>query len=240
MFRIGIKGRPRGAREQCGIRRLSRPTDVCYHRAFILSFTSFYFPLSFYFFVLSFSFSTHSFHRPDGTFFKVSKEDYELHRPPIRGDIVTFSHDYQTRRFAPSNPVVYRIRSDMTWQDVIKSSKEPVRQFLNGAASFLSSALFFLFFYSFAFFVQNRIKICRTIPRNQRAIGASTRERTCEPSWRPLLRKWDLTLLLLTIGTPSLAKSSFSIGYAVLSLTSLIIVVLYVYAGGEDANKILQ
>lgn len=60
------------------------------------------------------------------------KEDYNLHRQPLRGDIVTFSHDSQTRNATPTNPVVYRIRADLTWMDVIKSSKEPVRQFLNG------------------------------------------------------------------------------------------------------------
>eukprot|EP00026_Physarum_polycephalum_P002350 Phypoly_transcript_02356.p1 GENE.Phypoly_transcript_02356~~Phypoly_transcript_02356.p1 ORF type:complete len:908 (+),score=118.97 Phypoly_transcript_02356:113-2836(+) len=68
---------------------------------------------------------------PDGTFFRVAKEHYDLHRQPIRGDIVTFSHDFQSRRSTPTNPVVHRIRSDMTWQDVIKNAKEPVRQFRN-------------------------------------------------------------------------------------------------------------
>ena len=35
-------------------------------------------------------------------------------------------------RGVPSNPVVYRIREDLTWEDVLRNSSPPVRQFING------------------------------------------------------------------------------------------------------------
>ena len=96
-----------------------------------------------------------------------------LHRRVVRGDVVTFTHDFarrtsaaqgdaglvnltvSTRRTAkhdeetregqgyeaqkqdllrgmPSNPIVSRIRDDMSWEDVVNNSSSPVRHFLNG------------------------------------------------------------------------------------------------------------
>lgn len=39
----------------------------------------------------------------------------------IPGDIVTFSYDNYSRKEVPVNPKIIRIRSDMSWQDVIKN-----------------------------------------------------------------------------------------------------------------------
>ena len=51
------------------------------------------------------------------------------------------TQDGETRRMeireesasgVPSNPLVYRVRDDVSWGDVIRSSPLPVRLFLNG------------------------------------------------------------------------------------------------------------
>jgi uncharacterized protein YcsI (UPF0317 family) len=85
------------------------------------------------------------------------KEDCVLHRRAVRGDVVTFTYDFTTRqsqdvaphhatihdgaethersasaRSVPSNPVVFRIRDDMSWEDVLQNSSHPVRHLLNG------------------------------------------------------------------------------------------------------------
>jgi hypothetical protein len=97
----------------------------------------------------------------------VVKEDCVLHRRAVRGDVVTFTHDFRARRavqddandtFArthearenalpqdamrgvPSNPIVFRIREDISWEDVLKNSSLPVRHFLNR----MDSRFFFL------------------------------------------------------------------------------------------------
>lgn len=49
----------------------------------------------------------------------------------------------QNARGAPSNPVVYRIREDMSWEDVLHNSPQPVRHFLNGLSIF--SIIIFIF-----------------------------------------------------------------------------------------------
>eukprot|EP00026_Physarum_polycephalum_P001044 Phypoly_transcript_01045.p1 GENE.Phypoly_transcript_01045~~Phypoly_transcript_01045.p1 ORF type:complete len:1215 (-),score=190.78 Phypoly_transcript_01045:36-3680(-) len=97
---------------------------------------------------------------PDGTRFIVVKDDCVLHRRAVRGDVVTFTHDFRARRAAqgdahdpatartdtdarenaatqealrgvPSNPIVFRIREDLSWEDVVRNSSLPVRHFLN-------------------------------------------------------------------------------------------------------------
>ena len=57
-------------------------------------------------------------------------EDYTLEREPLEGDVVSFSYDHQARIEIPTNPKVYRIRDDLTWQDVLESI--PSSQFING------------------------------------------------------------------------------------------------------------
>jgi hypothetical protein len=114
-------------------------------------------------------------HSTDGTSFRVAKADCMVRRRVVPGDVVTFTHDFASRRVnhasdvqyavvlgnnatqtqtitdlsdtaramqppahgsfpqgVPSNPIVYRVRDDLTWQDVINSSTLSVRQFMNG------------------------------------------------------------------------------------------------------------
>lgn len=82
------------------------------------------------------------------------KADCILYKQVVRGDVVAVRYDFNSRRFTynldlvaysvnahieqtsnkilgvPSNPIVYRVRDDLSWQDV--SSSFPVRLFLNG------------------------------------------------------------------------------------------------------------
>lgn len=55
------------------------------------------------------------------------------------GDIVSFSYDQYSRRSEPVNPVVFRIRSDMDWNQVLHSHVYdlPLVQTLNGIESFV-------------------------------------------------------------------------------------------------------
>ena len=109
----------------------------------------------------------------------VAKDDCVLHRRAVRGDIVTFTHDFRSRRAAqsdalandapahhaegaahnsdavtqdatrgvPSNPIVFRIREDLSWEDVVTNSSLPVRHFLNGRSSYLLSIAWFFSLY---------------------------------------------------------------------------------------------
>eukprot|EP00026_Physarum_polycephalum_P002126 Phypoly_transcript_02130.p1 GENE.Phypoly_transcript_02130~~Phypoly_transcript_02130.p1 ORF type:complete len:911 (+),score=100.93 Phypoly_transcript_02130:69-2801(+) len=81
---------------------------------------------------------------PGGTYFTVPKGDCILPRKAVSGDIVTFTYNFASHRaFLARNPtanivydhdvqvggpaqaVVYRIRSDLMWEDVLQSSSAP-------------------------------------------------------------------------------------------------------------------
>jgi hypothetical protein len=109
-----------------------------------------------------------------------------LHRRVVRGDVVTFSHDfarrttvhteaddaqdYQAARSdagtqagraemkeeSPSNPIVNRVRDDLSWDDVVRSSCLPVRLFSNGFSSQLSLSLLF-FIYHLLFYYKREV-----------------------------------------------------------------------------------
>ena len=119
--------------------------------------------------------------RPNGTIFVVAKADCELPRRAVRGDVVTFTHDFARRtgahdplaqdytqtqevvRGVPSNIVVHRIRTDIFWEDVVSNAGLPVRQFHNGL-SFFSSLLFSAFF--LLHFNQVCSHLFRVVPEN--------------------------------------------------------------------------
>ena len=66
--------------------------------------------------------------------FAVPRDDVHVPRPSL-GDIVSFSYDVKTRHDIPTRPSVFRIRTDIEWDDVIngarsdrhRSSGKPVR-----------------------------------------------------------------------------------------------------------------
>lgn len=68
--------------------------------------------------------------RPDGTVFKAQSEDLEFDAPPARGDVVTFAYDNVIRASVPVNPIVVRVRNDMSWEQVLKENAQS--QDLNG------------------------------------------------------------------------------------------------------------
>ena len=45
---------------------------------------------------------------------------------PKIGDIVTFSYEDFSRKAAPVSPNIYRIRTDVSWRDVVRNSEEEV------------------------------------------------------------------------------------------------------------------
>lgn len=45
-----------------------------------------------------------------------------------KGDIVTFSCDTYSRHSVPVNPIIFQIRSDMNWRDVLKENRERKHQ----------------------------------------------------------------------------------------------------------------
>ena len=55
-----------------------------------------------------------------------------MHIPtPSIGEIVSFSFENHARRDLPVNPSIYRVRADLSWEDVLESfAKE--KKFLNG------------------------------------------------------------------------------------------------------------
>jgi hypothetical protein len=48
----------------------------------------------------------------------VQSADVRIPKPSI-GDVVTFSFDNYARRDLPVNPKIYRVRTDISWDDVI-------------------------------------------------------------------------------------------------------------------------
>lgn len=45
---------------------------------------------------------------------------------PEEGDIVSFSYDSFSRRLAPVNPTIFRIRKDIDWDDVIRNYESEI------------------------------------------------------------------------------------------------------------------
>jgi hypothetical protein len=73
--------------------------------------------------------------RPNGRVFIVPAENVELSPSsiPKQGDVVTFSHDVSSRRLVPMNPKIFRIRSDVSWEDVLAQHAREVQVLsLNG------------------------------------------------------------------------------------------------------------
>ena len=58
--------------------------------------------------------------RPEGQI--ISVPHYNIQIPlPSKGEVVTFSYEVSTRRELPVNPVITKIRGDITWEDVLLS-----------------------------------------------------------------------------------------------------------------------
>eukprot|EP00026_Physarum_polycephalum_P001164 Phypoly_transcript_01165.p1 GENE.Phypoly_transcript_01165~~Phypoly_transcript_01165.p1 ORF type:complete len:960 (+),score=125.04 Phypoly_transcript_01165:678-3557(+) len=68
---------------------------------------------------------------PNEIVFEVSAENVKLETKAKKGDIVTFSYDSYTNRNVPSNPTVYRIRTDVLWEDVVFNFEQNIAFSLN-------------------------------------------------------------------------------------------------------------
>eukprot|EP00026_Physarum_polycephalum_P003023 Phypoly_transcript_03032.p1 GENE.Phypoly_transcript_03032~~Phypoly_transcript_03032.p1 ORF type:complete len:830 (+),score=97.20 Phypoly_transcript_03032:47-2536(+) len=70
---------------------------------------------------------------PDGQTFEIEKKKVETERKLKKGDIVSFFYDNFTRAMLPVNPVVYRIRTDLEWKEVVSDflRKNPQKKELN-------------------------------------------------------------------------------------------------------------
>lgn len=73
------------------------------------------------------------YYRPNGTTFIVPGEDVHITRPRV-GDVISFTYESHARRSAPVGPKIIRRRTDLTWQDVVHSSKR------DGLQAFLSES----------------------------------------------------------------------------------------------------
>ena len=56
----------------------------------------------------------------------------DVHVPTLAvGDVVSFSYENYARRDLPVNPKIYRVRTDLSWQEVVYSSVKE-EKFLTG------------------------------------------------------------------------------------------------------------
>eukprot|EP00026_Physarum_polycephalum_P002904 Phypoly_transcript_02913.p1 GENE.Phypoly_transcript_02913~~Phypoly_transcript_02913.p1 ORF type:complete len:747 (+),score=87.92 Phypoly_transcript_02913:75-2315(+) len=63
---------------------------------------------------------------PEGATFSVPKEEClkQISAVPKKGEIVTFTYENLSRRDAPTNPKLLRIRKDVSWESVVHSSPQ--------------------------------------------------------------------------------------------------------------------
>jgi hypothetical protein len=58
---------------------------------------------------------------PNGTTFAVPTTDVLTPSPPAAGDVVTFSYEGSWRGEVPVGPKIYRLRTDVSWPEVVAS-----------------------------------------------------------------------------------------------------------------------
>ena len=154
--------------------------------------------------------------RPDGKVLWVPPRN--IHFPSLsllaKGDIVTFSYEYHSKSAAPVNPIIYKVRTDITWEDVVSNflRDNPSPQFPGIPLSLLyvvsiphfvflttltTSSLFF-FYLLFSFFL---------FQRRDMGIGRLERERICEESLKRLHSTKTWTPSSHPLGTSSLTKT---------------------------------
>jgi hypothetical protein len=61
------------------------------------------------------------FYRPHGDTFSVPAENVDVPDLAV-GDVVSFAYENYARRDLPMNPKIYRIRTDLSWQEVVYSA----------------------------------------------------------------------------------------------------------------------
>ena len=58
--------------------------------------------------------------RPDGKTFVVPPENVHITGGLAIGDVVTFSYNHHSQRHIPVNPIIFKIRADVLWEDVVQ------------------------------------------------------------------------------------------------------------------------
>ena len=58
--------------------------------------------------------------RPNGMHFTVPEQSVEVPRLSV-GDVVTFSYESFSRKHIPVNPIIHRLRTDLSWHHVINA-----------------------------------------------------------------------------------------------------------------------
>lgn len=69
-------------------------------------------------------------YRVDESTISVPTRDVLIRQLKI-GDIVSFSYERHARRYGPVNPQVYRVRTDISWQEAVLQAKKDAK-YLNG------------------------------------------------------------------------------------------------------------
>lgn len=54
------------------------------------------------------------------------------------GSIVSFSFDFQSRKSIPSNPIVFRVRNDLSWEIIMKTNSQKGNNQKGNITSFIS------------------------------------------------------------------------------------------------------
>lgn len=57
--------------------------------------------------------------RPEGTIFTVRRDNFKYGIFPKRGDVISFLYDNYSKKSIPVSPRIYRIRTDLSWEEVI-------------------------------------------------------------------------------------------------------------------------
>ena len=104
--------------------RITRAEVVCLlsAAAWPLSFLLHLIGPFFLYLIFSYIFFFSYIFRTNGKTFTVPRDDVHVPRLSL-GDIVSFSYYVNTRHDIPTRPSVYRIRTDVEWDDVITSAR---------------------------------------------------------------------------------------------------------------------
>lgn len=86
---------------------------------------------------------------------------------PKLGTIVTFSYQSYSRREVPVGPKIYRIRTDVTWPEIVANDTKD-KVYLNGLLFIVNIFLLFFLLFIFIYFFQQKLTfsslpICRTL-----------------------------------------------------------------------------
>jgi hypothetical protein len=96
-------------------------------------------------------------HRPYGTTVTVPPESVLTPSLSV-GDVVTFSFDANVRRDVPTNPKIFRIRTDVLWDEIVQSyTKE--KQSLGGTRKEKEIRIGILTLNNFSKFICERIYV---------------------------------------------------------------------------------